>query len=29
MHQADECVPVAELRDLAGIYRDIVAAFLA
>ncbi len=29
MHQADECVPVAELRDLARIYRDIVAAFLA
>ncbi len=28
MHQADECVPVAELRDLAKIYRDIVAAFL-
>ena len=29
MHQTDECVPVAELRDLAGIYRNIVAAFLA
>jgi succinyl-diaminopimelate desuccinylase len=29
MHQADECVPVAELRDLARIYGDIVAAFLA
>jgi succinyl-diaminopimelate desuccinylase len=29
MHQADECVPVVELRDLARIYRDIVAAFLA
>ncbi len=29
MHQVDECVPVAELRDLAKIYRDIVAAFLA
>jgi succinyl-diaminopimelate desuccinylase len=29
MHQVDECVPVAELRDLARIYRDIVAAFLA
>jgi succinyl-diaminopimelate desuccinylase len=29
MHQTDECVPVAELRDLAQIYRDIVAAFLA
>jgi succinyl-diaminopimelate desuccinylase len=28
MHQADERVPVAELRDLARIYRDIVAAFL-
>ena len=29
MHQVDERVPVAELRDLARIYRDIVAAFLA
>ncbi len=29
MHQVDECVPVAELRDLARIYRDVVAAFLA
>jgi succinyl-diaminopimelate desuccinylase len=29
MHQADEAVPVSELRDLARIYRDIVAAFLA
>jgi succinyl-diaminopimelate desuccinylase len=29
MHQTDERVPVAELRDLAKIYRDIVAAFLA
>lgn len=29
MHQADERVPVAELRDLARIYRDVVAAFLA
>jgi succinyl-diaminopimelate desuccinylase len=29
MHQADECVPVAQLRDLARIYGDIVAAFLA
>ncbi len=29
MHQADECVPVAELRDLARIYGDIIAAFLA
>jgi succinyl-diaminopimelate desuccinylase len=29
MHQTYECVPVAELRDLARIYRDIIAAFLA
>jgi succinyl-diaminopimelate desuccinylase len=29
MHQTDECVPVAELRDLARIYKDIIAAFLA
>ncbi|WP_428492197.1 succinyl-diaminopimelate desuccinylase [Rhodopila sp.] len=29
MHQADERVPVSELRDLARIYRDIIAAFLA
>ncbi len=29
MHQTDECVPVAEMRDLARIYRDIMAAFLA
>jgi succinyl-diaminopimelate desuccinylase len=29
MHQTDERVPVAELRDLAGIYRGIVAAFQA
>lgn len=29
MHQTDESVPVAELRDLARIYRDILAAFLA
>jgi succinyl-diaminopimelate desuccinylase len=29
MHQTDECVPVAELRDLAGIYRNVIAAFLA
>jgi len=29
MHQADERVSVAELRDLARIYRDVVAAFLA
>ncbi len=28
MHQADERVPVAELRDLARIYRDVLAAFL-
>jgi succinyl-diaminopimelate desuccinylase len=28
MHQVDECVPVAELRELARIYRNIVAAFL-
>jgi succinyl-diaminopimelate desuccinylase len=28
MHQADECVPVAELRDLARIYRAILSAFL-
>jgi succinyl-diaminopimelate desuccinylase len=29
MHQADERVPVAELRDLARIYRGVIAAFLA
>lgn len=29
MHQTDERVPVAELRDLAAIYRDVVAAFHA
>ncbi len=29
MHQVDECVPVAELRDLSRIYRDVIAAFLA
>ena len=29
MHQVDERVPVAELRDLARIYRGILAAFLA
>ncbi|HEX4365919.1 MAG TPA: succinyl-diaminopimelate desuccinylase [Rhodopila sp.] len=29
MHQTDECVPVAELRELARIYRDIITAFLA
>jgi succinyl-diaminopimelate desuccinylase len=28
MHQADECVPVAELRDLARIYHAILAALL-
>jgi succinyl-diaminopimelate desuccinylase len=28
MHQTDERVPVAELRDLARIYRGILAAFL-
>ncbi|HET8997060.1 MAG TPA: succinyl-diaminopimelate desuccinylase [Acetobacteraceae bacterium] len=28
MHQADERVPVSELRDLARIYRGILAAFL-
>ena len=28
MHQADERVPVAELRDLARIYRGTLAAFL-
>jgi succinyl-diaminopimelate desuccinylase len=28
MHQSDECVPVAELRELAGIYRNVIAAFL-
>ena len=28
MHQADECVPVAELRHLARIYRGVIAAFL-
>ncbi|MBN8872408.1 MAG: succinyl-diaminopimelate desuccinylase [Rhodospirillales bacterium] len=29
MHQIDERVPVAELRDLARIYRGVLAAFLA
>ena len=29
MHQADERVPVAELRELAGIYRAVLAALLA
>jgi succinyl-diaminopimelate desuccinylase len=28
MHQVDECVPVAELRDLARTYRHVIAAFL-
>jgi succinyl-diaminopimelate desuccinylase len=28
MHQADECVPVGELRDLARLYRHVIAAFL-
>lgn len=28
MHQVDECVPVEELRDLARIYRHVIAAFL-
>ena len=27
MHQADECVPVAELRALADVYRAVLAAF--
>jgi succinyl-diaminopimelate desuccinylase len=27
MHQADECVPVAELRELARIYRQIIESF--
>ncbi len=29
MHKTDECVPVADLRQLADIYRDVIAAFLA
>jgi succinyl-diaminopimelate desuccinylase len=29
MHQTDERVPVAELRDLARIYHDVIAAFMA
>ena len=29
MHQTDERVPVAELRDLARIYHGVIAAFLA
>ena len=28
MHQADEAVPIAELRELAAIYRGVLAAFL-
>ena len=28
MHQADECVPVAELRRLAALYRAIIESFL-
>lgn len=28
MHRVDECVPVAELRALAAIYRAVLAAFL-
>ncbi len=29
MHQTDERVPVAELRDLARVYQGVLAAFLA
>jgi succinyl-diaminopimelate desuccinylase len=29
MHQTDERVPVAELRDLARVYRGVISAFLA
>jgi succinyl-diaminopimelate desuccinylase len=29
MHQTDERVPVAELRDLAQVYHDVIAAFFA
>jgi succinyl-diaminopimelate desuccinylase len=29
MHQTDERVPVAEMRDLARVYHDVIAAFLA
>ena len=29
MHQTDERVPVAELRDLARVYHNVIAAFLA
>jgi succinyl-diaminopimelate desuccinylase len=28
MHKVDECVPVAELLALSGIYRAVLAAFL-
>jgi succinyl-diaminopimelate desuccinylase len=28
MHQVDECVPVSELRALAGTYRAVLGAFL-
>jgi succinyl-diaminopimelate desuccinylase len=28
MHQVDEYVPITELRELAGIYRDAISAFL-
>jgi succinyl-diaminopimelate desuccinylase len=28
MHKVDECVPVAELQALSGIYRAVLAAFL-
>jgi succinyl-diaminopimelate desuccinylase len=29
MHQADECVAVSELRQLAGIYKSVIESFLA
>ena len=29
MHQTDERVPVAEMRDLARIYHGVIEAFLA
>ncbi len=29
MHQADEAVPVAELRQLAAIYRRVIERFAA
>ncbi len=29
MHQADECVPVADLRALAALYAEIIQEFLA